>query len=168
MGDSEVQLVVFELASESFGVDIAKVREIIVMQEIVRVPRSPRLVEGIINLRGQVIPVVDLVKRFRLTSPRDENKQRIVVVDWEGMTVGLKVDAVSEVLRLDRELITPPSPVLLNANLEYLEGIARLGERLVVLLNLQRVLSHKDSQEIASMMRQVDEKTCLIGMTKTT
>lgn len=158
MAENELQLVVFALAGESFGVDIAQVREIIVMQKILHIPRAPTVVEGIINLRGKVIPVIDLIKRFRLTSPRDQENQRIVVVELENLSIGLMVDAVSEVLRISRDIIAPPSPIILDTDVEYLEGIAKLDERLIMLLNLKRVLSHEESHEIAGVMRQVNEE----------
>ena len=149
----ELQLVVFELAGESYGVDIGQVREIIIMQKITRVPRTPAFVEGIINLRGKVIPVVDLKQRLGLGDERPTSGQeRIVVVDHESMGIGLVVDAVSEVLRVPLDTVEPPSPVITGADMEYLEGVAKMDKRLVILLNLDRVLANGGDGELAAVV----------------
>ncbi|HAI21867.1 MAG TPA: chemotaxis protein CheW [Clostridiales bacterium UBA8153] len=148
----ELQLVVFELAGESYGVDIGQVREIIVMQKITRVPRTPAFVEGIINLRGKVIPVVDLRQRLGLAAERQgSGQERIVVVEHEAVGIGLVVDAVSEVLRVPLDTVEPPSPVITGTDMEYLEGVAKLDRRLVILLNLDRVLANGGNGELAAV-----------------
>ena len=105
----EQQLVSFDLATESYGVDIGAVREIIRLQEITNVPRTPEFVEGVINLRGKVIPVVDLRKRFGLPVGDQSAENRIVVVDIGGQDIGVIVDAVNEVLRIFTDSVEPPS-----------------------------------------------------------
>ncbi len=141
---AEKQLVVFDLDSESYGVDIGAVREIIRMQEITRVPRTPEFVEGVINLRGKVIPVVDLSKRFGLNVGEESKDNRIVVVDIGGQDIGVVVDAVTEVLRIHASAIEPPSSVITNADSEYLLGIAKLDDKMIILLELESVLSDKE------------------------
>ena len=141
---AEKQLVVFDLDSESYGVDIGAVREIIRMQEITRVPRTPEFVEGVINLRGKVIPVVDLRKRFGLNVGEESRDNRIVVVDIGGQDIGVVVDAVTEVLRIHASAIEPPSSVITNADSEYLLGIAKLDDKMIILLELESVLSDKE------------------------
>ena len=140
----EKQLVVFDLASESYGVDIGAVREIIRMQEITRVPRAPDFVEGVINLRGKVIPVVDLRKRFGLAVGEENKDNRIVVVDIGGQDIGVVVDAVTEVLRIPAGAIEPPSSVITSADFEYLLGIVKLADKMIILLELESVLSEKE------------------------
>jgi purine-binding chemotaxis protein CheW len=140
----ERQFVVFELGAELYAVDIARVHEIIRLQSITRVPRSPAYVEGVINLRGKVIPVVDLRRRFGLPVAEHTRASRIVVVEIGEQVVGIVVDAVSEVLRVNTALIEPPSPVVAGVDSEYLEAIARLPERLLILLDLDRVLARED------------------------
>ena len=140
----EKQLVVFDLDSESYGVDIGAVREIIRMQEITRVPRTPEFVEGVINLRGKVIPVVDLRKRFGLNVGEQNKDNRIVVVDIGGQDIGVVVDAVTEVLRIHASAIEPPSSVITSADSEYLLGIAKLDDKMIILLELESVLSDKE------------------------
>ena len=143
-GQAEKQLVVFDLATEAYGVDISAVREIIRMQEITRVPKSPEFVEGIINLRGNIIPVVDLRKRFNLTVSEQNKDNRIVVVDIGGRDIGVIVDAVTEVLRITGDSVEPPSSVITTADSTYLLGIAKLESRLIILLDLESVLSDRE------------------------
>ena len=140
-GDDERQLVVFDLADEAYGVNIGSVREIIRMQEITQVPRTPDYVEGVINLRGKVIPVIDMRKRFGFPVAEHTKDTRIVVIDIGGADIGATVDAVTEVLRLGSDSIEPPSAVISTTDSDYLLGIAKLETRLIILLDLQRALS---------------------------
>src|ERR687888_2756041 len=110
-GGGEQQLVVFQLGAELYGVEIARVHEIIRLQAVTRVPRAPAFVEGVINLRGKVIPVVDLRRRFGLPPAEHTRASRIVVVELGDHVVGITVDGVSEVLRVDTATVEPPSPV---------------------------------------------------------
>ena len=144
----ERQLVVFQLGAELYGVEIARVHEIIRLQAITRVPRAPAFVEGIINLRGKVIPVVDLRRRFGLPTAEHTRASRIVVVEIGDQVVGLIVDAVSEVLRIAGATVEPPSPVVAGPESEYLHGIAKLPERLVMLLDLDRVLAREERRAL--------------------
>jgi len=137
----ENQLVVFDLANEHYGVDIAAVEGIIKMQAITAVPRAPAFVEGVTNLRGKVLPVIDLRKRFGLPSETATKDTRIVVVEMSGTTVGIVVDGVSEVLRVSAEAIEPPSPIVTTVDSAFIRGIAKVADRLVILLDLGKVLS---------------------------
>jgi purine-binding chemotaxis protein CheW len=138
---SETQLVVFDLASEFYGVDIGDVREIIRMQNVTRVPGTPVYMEGVINLRGKVVPVVDLRKRLDLKVKQQTKESRIVVVDIGGKDVGVIVDGVTEVLRIPLASVEPPSQMIANSDSAYLRGIAKLGDKLVILLDLDKVLA---------------------------
>jgi len=140
----EEQLVVFTLGEEVYGVNIARVQEIIRPPAITRVPRTPEFVEGVINLRGKITPVMDLRKRFGLPVSDRSRNTRIVVVEISGQMVGLIVDGVSEVLRVPAEAIEPPSALVTTVDSAYLRAIARLGERLIILLDLDRILGRKD------------------------
>src|SRR6266700_7681546 len=115
----EQQLVVFQLGAELYGVEIARVHEIIRLQTITRVPHAPAFVEGVINLRGKVIPVVDLRRRFGLASAEHTRASRIVVVEIGDQVVGIVVDGVSEVLRVSTSIVEPPSPVVAGIDSEY-------------------------------------------------
>jgi purine-binding chemotaxis protein CheW len=136
----ELQLVSFNIGTEEFGVDILKVQEINRMVEITRVPQTPHYVEGVINLRGKVIPVVCLRKRFSLEMKEHDKNTRIVVVDIEGNILGLIVDAVSEVLRLSAGTIEPPPNIVTGINSDYIKGVAKLNDRLLIYLDLSRVI----------------------------
>ncbi len=141
---AEQQLVVFDLGRELYGVDIAQVREIIRMQEITYVPNAPDFVEGVTNLRGKIIPVLNLRKRFGLGGDGETSEARIVVVDINGEDMGVQVDAVKEVLRINEQVIVPPSSMVTTIDSYYMEGIANLGDRLIILLNLSKIVSEAE------------------------
>ncbi|HHV61026.1 MAG TPA: chemotaxis protein CheW [Firmicutes bacterium] len=147
----ERQLVVFKLGDEDYGIDIGSVREIITVQRITRVPRAPDFIEGIINLRGNVIPVIDLRKRFELPVVEHTRDTRIVVVEIGEHTLGVVVDAVSEVLRIPSDSIEPPSSIVVDVDSQFIEGIARLEERLIILLNMDRLLDKREVDELAEV-----------------
>ena len=148
---NERQLVVFDLSGEAYGVSIAAVREIIRMQSITYVPDTPDFVEGVINLRGNVNPVVDLRKRFGLTVSGETDDSRIVVVDISGENIGVIVDAVTEVLHVAEDAIEPTSALMTTKDSYYIEGIAKLGDRLLILLDLERVLSAGEREVLAEV-----------------
>ncbi len=150
--DAEEQLVIFELAKEVYGVDISRVQEIIRMTAITRLPRAPEFVEGVINLRGKVIPVVDLKKRFGLEEADRTKASRIVVVDVGDHTIGMVVDAVSEVLRVPTDAVEPPSPVVTTVESDYIRGIAKLEGRLIILLDLDKVLSWDEMRKLRDVV----------------
>lgn len=136
----EMQLVSFNIGTEEFGVDILKVQEINRMVEITKVPQAPSYVEGVINLRGKVIPIIDLRKRFNLELKEQDKNTRIVVVDIVGNIMGMIVDSVSEVLRLPSNTIEPPPDLVTGINSEYINGVAKLEDRLLIFLDLSKVV----------------------------
>ncbi len=144
----ELQLVSFHIGSEEFGVDILKVQEINRMVEITRVPQAPSYVEGVINLRGKVIPIIDLRKRFSLDMKEYDKNTRIVVVDIAGNIMGMVVDSVSEVLRLQTSTIENPPDIVTGVNAEYIKGVAKLEDRLLIFLDLSKVI---DAESLASL-----------------
>lgn len=144
-----LQLVSFRIGAEEFGVDILNVQEINRMTEITRVPKVPEYVEGVINLRGKVIPVVDLRKRLDLDTTEYDKSTRIVVVDVEGRTIGLIVDAVSEVLRLPSDAIEPPPELVTRIDQEYVRGVAKLEDRLLMFLDLSKVIDLREMAEVS-------------------
>lgn len=156
---SEIQLVVFDLASEHYGVDISDVREIMRMQNITKVPGAICFVEGVINLRGKVLPVLDLRKRLGLTVSDQTEESRIVVIDISDGEAGVIVDAVTEVLRVPNEAIDRLT-MISKGNSDYLRGIAKLNERLIILLDLHKLLcSGTDSEAISKVLTQSAAKT---------
>ena len=136
----ERQLVVFELANEQYGVDIAVVESIIKMQDITIVPHTPDYIEGVTNLRGTVLPVVDLRTRFGLPRQEATHDTRIVVVDVGGTKVGMVVDAVTEVLRVPGEAIEPPSSLVMSSLSGFINGVAKVDGRLVILIDVRKAI----------------------------
>ena len=142
---TEQQMVLFELGNETYGLDIAAVHEIIRMQPITKVPKAPKYVEGVINLRGKVIPVIDLGKRFGFEKAEKAKNNRIVVVNIQDTTLGVIVDAVTEVLRIATDSIEPVSDIVTTGHSEYLLGIAKLSDKMVILLALEKLLSGENA-----------------------
>ena len=141
-GEELLQLVSFKIGEEEFGVDILKVQEINRMLDITRVPNAPPHIVGVINLRGKVIPVVDLRLRFGMTQKEYDKNTRIVVMELGGKIVGFVVDAVSEVLRIPRSVTEPPPSVAMTENADYITAVGKLDDRLLTLLDLERVLNN--------------------------
>jgi len=140
-----MQLVSFRLAQEEYGIEITKVQEIILVGEITRVPQTPAYIKGLINLRSTVIPIVDLRLRFGLAQQEPTDETRIMVVNVAGKTIGIIVDAVSEVLRISREQIVPPPPTVAGLGCEYLTGLVRLENRLLILLDIDKILNEDEA-----------------------
>ena len=135
----EEQIVVFRLGGEDYGIEINQVREIIRKREITPVPRQPPYVEGVINVRGTIIPVINLKKRFGLFGDPSTQPHTIIVESGEGL-VGILVDSVSEVIRVPRDRIHHPPPVSMSVDSEYLRGICRVGDRLLIYLDVKKVV----------------------------
>ncbi len=149
---SSAQLVSFRLAREEYGIEITKVQEIILLGQITRVPQTPDFIKGLINLRSAVIPVVDLRLRFGLAAEEPTDETRIMVVNVGGKTLGVVVDAVSEVLRVSREQIVPPPPTVAGVGHEYLTGLVKLDNRLLILLNIDKILNDDETAAVDAAM----------------
>jgi purine-binding chemotaxis protein CheW len=147
----EHQLVVFELANEQYGVDIAMVEGIIKMQQITVVPHAPSFVEGVTNLRGSVLPVIDLRKRFNLPQEETTKNSRIIHIAIDNVKVGMIVDAVSEVLRVSEEAVEPTPPIVTTVDSAFITGIAKLEGRLIILLDLGKVLSFNEQEKLTTL-----------------
>lgn len=151
LGGIEYQFVVFKLGDEEYGVPITQVKEINRLTNATKVPRSPVFVEGIINLRGQIIPIVDMKKRFDLPLTEYTGDARIIVIQVNGNTFGVEVDSVSEVLRINSSSIEPAPPMVCSIDAEYITGVAKVGERLLILLDLDRLLSDEEKVQLLQM-----------------
>lgn len=150
--DDLLQLVVFQLAGEEFGVDIMKVQEIIRLPDITRLPQSPEYVEGVINLRGKIIVVVNLNIRFALTSKNMDENSRIVIVEVGDNVIGMIVDSVTEVLRLPVNNVEPaPEMIATKLKADYLKGVGKLTDRLLILLDLGLVLREDELNELSAL-----------------
>ena len=146
-----MQLVSFSLAQEEYGIEITKVQEIILMGEITRVPQTPPYIKGLINLRSTVIPIVDLRLRFELPQEEATDETRIMVVNVTGKTIGIIVDAVSEVLRVSQDQIAAPPPTVAGLGKEYLTGLVRLEDRLLILLDIDKILGEEGNVAVDSV-----------------
>ncbi len=143
-----LQLVTFHIGDEEFGVEILKVQEIIRMMGITRVPRAPDFVEGVINLRGKVIPIIDLRRRFSMETQFHDKQTRIIVLTVKGIVVGFIVDSVSEVLRIPADTVEPPPAIVAGIDSEYINGVGKLADRLLILLDLDKLLSDRERSEL--------------------
>ncbi len=148
-----IQLVSFKLEHEEYGVNVLKVREIIRMPSITRVPNTPNYIEGVINLRGKVIPIISMRKRFNLPDGEISSQTRIMVIDMEGELMGFVVDAVSEVIRIAESEIQPP-PAVVNSAVEQecLAGVINQTDRLLFFLNLEKLISRDERHLFSGMM----------------
>jgi purine-binding chemotaxis protein CheW len=152
-----LQLVTFNLGNEEYAVDILKVQEINRMREITRVPNTPAYVEGVINLRGKVIPVVNLRSKFCLEGKENDNQSRIMIMDIQGITMGLVVDAVSEVLRIPSNIVEPTPQMASNISTEYIKGIAKLEDRLIILLDMEMLVGKvEDTSILESAIKSIE------------
>lgn len=142
--DDLIQLVTFRIGEEEFGVDIVAVKEIIRLMQITMVPRAPKFIEGVINLRGKVIPVINMRTRFNKDEHVPDSSTRIVVMELDQKIVGFLVDGVSEVLRIPESTVEDPPPVVAGIGSEYIRGIGKLDNRLLILLDLDHLLGSID------------------------
>lgn len=153
--EKELQVVGFRVGDETFGVPIAHVREIIRVPQITALPNAPEYVEGVINLRGKIISVIDLRKRFGEANPQPGRKNRILVVELHNHIVGLIVNSASEVLKLPPSEIEPPSRVFPDGDLECVTGVGKLSGRLVILVDLAKLLHGGDLRRLNSVVEPV-------------
>lgn len=149
--DELLQLVTFSIGEEEFGVNILKVQEINRTMEITKVPRAPDFVEGVINLRGKVIPIIDLRSRFGLASKPEDKDTRIIVIEINSVIVGFVVDAVSEVLRIPASTVEPPPPVVAGVESDYISAVGKLKDRLLIMLDLDKILTTEDIDMLSAM-----------------
>lgn len=145
------QLVIFNLANEYYGIDIAAVDGIIKTQEITSVPNTPAFVEGVTNLRGSVLPVIDLRKRFGLPQVDATRDTRIVVVNMGHSKVGMIVDGVSEVLTIPEAAIEPTPPMVTTVDSAFIIGIAKVEERLIILVDLSKILDTEEQKSLQAV-----------------
>jgi purine-binding chemotaxis protein CheW len=149
------QIITFNVGKEDYGVGIQIVKEVIRQREITRLPKAPAFVKGVINLRGDVIPVIDLREKFGLEEEEFTDKTRVIVVEVDRKSIGMIVDSVSHVVRLSRGQIEPPPPLVGGVSGEFIRGVGKLGERLIVLLNISRILTIEEKIELQKMEEPV-------------
>jgi purine-binding chemotaxis protein CheW len=151
------QIISFVVGRENFGVLIQEVKEVIRIREITRLPKAPDFVKGVINLRGDVIPVIDLREKFSMEVEDYTDMTRVIVVEVDGKSIGMVVDSVSHVLRLSRDQIDPAPPLVGGLAGEYIKGVGKLDEKLIILLNIERILSQEEKIELDQLQQEVAE-----------
>lgn len=144
------KLVVFELAGELYGVDIFDVREIVGDTPVTRIPRAPDFVEGVVNLRGKLIPVIDLRKRFGFVKGEKTRETRIIIVDISGREAGLVVDSVREVATVEENSIEP-APAVTTINAAFIEGLAKMDDKLIIIIKLDLILEAEEKEMLGHM-----------------
>ena len=144
----DCQLVGFRIGEETYGVQIGAVREIVRVPEITSVPNAPDMIEGVINLRGKIIPVMDLRKRFGIEAVQPDKKNRILVVELDNKLLGLIVSSASEVLKIPPSEIAAPGTVFAEGESSYVTGVGKLKGRLIVLLDIARLLRQPEFKKL--------------------
>ena len=146
-------MIVFRIGEEEFATDIKIAKEIVVMRPITPIPETRDFVEGVMNLRGNLIPVLDLRKRLRAARADGHNQVRIIIATLEGKQTGLMVDGASEVIRVSDEMIEPVPDVISEIGAEYVLGVINMGSRFITLLDLERVLSGEVTRELDEVIK---------------
>lgn len=146
-----IQLVTFSIGEEEFGVNILQVQEIIRTMKITNIPRAPEFVEGVINLRGKVIPIVDMRRRFGLEPKEHDKNTRMIVIENDTLIVGFVVDSVSEVLRMPASSMQPPPATVAGLDSAHIDGVGKLDDRLLILLNLDSLLNNDELKALSGV-----------------
>jgi purine-binding chemotaxis protein CheW len=151
------QLVTFQLGEELYGIDIMDVKEIVRVQDVRALPNAPGYVEGIFNLRGEIIPIINLHKRFHLKKTLDTEEDELlsgfIIIDVEGMKLGVIIDRVSRVVAVEKETIQPPPQMLTGIGEEYIQGVVRQEEGYLIILNIRDLFNPRELQKIADLHR---------------
>lgn len=148
---NETQLVSFNLEKEEFGLDIMQIQEIITLPNVTKIPRAPSFIEGIIDLRDSVLPVIDLRKKLLLPPKEFDEETRVIVVTIKGLLMGLIVDFVTEVLRLQNDTIETTPAMISDIDTEYIKGISRIGRGLILILDVEKIFSSGEMQQMENI-----------------
>ncbi|MDR2768041.1 MAG: chemotaxis protein CheW [Treponema sp.] len=153
----QCQLVTFQLGEELYGINIMDVKEIVRVQEIRSIPNAPAYVEGIFNLRSEIIPIINLHKRFHLkkafTSEEEDLLSGFIIIDVDGMKLGVIIDRISRVVAVEREAIQPPPQMFSGIGAEYIQGVIRQEESYLIILNIRDLFNPRELQKIADLRR---------------
>jgi purine-binding chemotaxis protein CheW len=153
------QMVIFRIGGEEFALDIMDTKEVVVMRSITPVPETEGYVEGVMNLRGSLVPVLDLRKRLKASGACEGSERRIIVSNLDGRRVGLIVDAASEVIRVSEEMIEPVPDIITDAGVGYVTGIINLDARFITMIDLRKALTDEittDLDEVARLLSRQD------------
>lgn len=155
----ERKVVSFKIKDEEFAFDIMRIVEVIKIKEITEVPTAPLFMEGIINLRGKIVPIIDLRKRFNLESGERTKENRIIIIEFQkNQLAGVIVDEVLKVLNIKKEEILPPPATLVSAGGKYIEAIIKIEERIIVLLNIEKIFTEEEKDDLVQIIKTEEEK----------
>lgn len=153
--DSQFQLVTFQLGEEVYGVDIMDVKEIVKIQDVRAIPNAPHYVEGIFNLRSEIIPIINLHKRFHLKKAQleegDEYMGGFIILNIEGNKIGIIIDRIARVVMIQRDDIQPPPQMISGIGAEYINGVVRQEEGYLIVLDIRRLFDPKELQKLAGL-----------------
>ena len=145
------QFISFSIGEEEYGLELLRVKEVIRIREITWLPKAPSFVKGIINLRGDVIPIIDLRDKFGLEAKEATAMTRVIVVEVEGRMIGMVVDSASQVVRIPADQIDPPPPMLGGFSQEFITGVGKLDDKLIILLNTDAILTMEEMSALSTM-----------------
>ncbi|WP_028330763.1 chemotaxis protein CheW [Brachyspira alvinipulli] len=148
--EDSTNLVTFRLGSGEYAIDIMQAKEIIKMEKITLIPNAPDFVEGVINLRGNIIPIIDLKKRFNLEEIEGDKNTGIIIVKIEDVDMGIIIDSISKVVSISNSDIQPPPPMLSGIGQKYIKGVGKLEDKLLVVLDLEKLFSTDEEEETDS------------------
>ncbi|WXR62105.1 chemotaxis protein CheW [Peptostreptococcaceae bacterium AGR-M142] len=148
---AEEKYVIFRLDEEEYGVNIMKVREVSEVKKRVNVPNTPDFIDGIINLRGEVTPIVSLKKRFNLTADKFDESARIIISNVEDKVIGFLVDEASQVISIDSEDIEETPEVIMGIDRQYIQGIGKTKDKMIIILDLDKVLTREEVEQIGEL-----------------
>jgi len=155
------QFISFAVGAEEYGLDLLRVKEVIRMRQITWLPKAPSCVKGIINLRGDVIPIMDLRERFGLVAQEQTAMTRVIVVEVDGKPVGMVVDSASQVVRVPVDQFEPP-PIMIGAGArDFVNAVAKLGDRLIIMIDVDRILSAEEMSQIAGSLQAAEKEPAL-------
>jgi purine-binding chemotaxis protein CheW len=158
------QLISFTIGAEEYGLDLLRVKEVIRMRQITWLPKAPSCVKGIINLRGDVIPIVDLRDRFGLESIENTATTRVIVVEVEARLVGVVVDSASQVVRVPADQFDPPPPMAGKTAGRFITGVGKMDEKLIIMIDVDRILSADEMSQIADSLEAPENEPALSGV----
>jgi purine-binding chemotaxis protein CheW len=152
------QLIGFLVGEEEYGLELLRVKEVIRMRQITWLPKAPSCVKGIINLRGDVIPIIDLRERFGLPTQEQTATTRVIVVDVEGKSVGMVVDAASQVVRVPADQFEPPPMVLGQTSRDFITSVGKVDDRLIIMIDVERILSVEEMNQIEGSLKAAEQE----------
>jgi purine-binding chemotaxis protein CheW len=155
------QFISFSVGDEEYGLELLRVKEVIRIREITWLPKAPSFVKGIINLRGDVIPIIDLRDKFGLPAKDNTAMTRVIVVEVEGRLMGMVVDSASQVVRIPADQIDPPPPVLGGLSQEFITGVGKLDDKLIILLNADAILTVDEIKALGSLQKDLSAKAAV-------